>query len=44
MSAQQQSEPTPEWTDEHEQQWQRHLRRLDVETAVFAADTTWQAS
>jgi len=36
------TETHPEWTDEHEAEWQRQLKRLDVETAVFAHDTKWE--
>lgn len=32
----------PQWTDEHEAEWQRQLKRLDVETAVFVHDTKWE--
>ena len=35
-------EPTPEWTEDHQAEYERQLKRLDVTTAVFDHDTTWR--
>ena len=35
------AETTPEWTAEHQEQYERQLRRLDVQTAVADHDTDW---
>lgn len=35
------TEPTPEWTEEHQAEYERQLKRLDVMTAVFEHDTAW---
>lgn len=33
---------TPQWTEDHEREFRKHLKRLDVETAVFVHDTVWR--